>query len=95
MPSWTSAGERAASPFGELSTVEVLERLEGPLDEARGLPNEVFTSAAFFSLERDTLFTRSWTFAGRASELPQVGDRAPVDVVGHPLFAVRDAGHRR
>lgn len=75
---------------GTFSVAEVLQRLEGPLETVRGMPNEVFTSASFHALEREKLFTSTWVFAGQLSAVPNPGDRAPVDVAGHPLFIVRD-----
>ena len=85
--------ERDTSPYLELSNEDVLQRLEGPLEDVRGLPNEAFTSQSFFDLECETLFRRGWSFAGRLSSVPNAGDMVPVAVAGHPLFIVRDAVH--
>ena len=82
-------------PFGDCDAAlaavsdDVLARLDGPTDKVRGLPNEAFTSDAFFELERKCLFPRSWMFAGRADEIPEPGDARPVEVAGHPLVLVR------
>ena len=82
-------------PFGNCDAAlaavsdDVLARLDGPTDKVRGLPNEAFTSDAFFELERKCLFPRSWMFAGRADEIPEPGDARPVEVAGHPLVLVR------
>ena len=73
------------SPFSGLSTKQTLTRLEGPLEAVRGLPNEAFTSQSFYELERETVFSRGWTFAGRASTVPGVGDIEPIWVAGQPL----------
>ena len=45
------------SATGSFSIAEILQRLEGPLETVRGMPNEVFTSAAFHALECEKLFT--------------------------------------
>ena len=80
------------NPALDLVSDAVLARLDGPPEKVRGLPNEVFTSQAFFELEQQTLFTRCWTFAGVvASELPEVGDVRPVEVAGQPLLLIRGA----
>lgn len=85
-----TVGDRGnVSPFRELSAQEVCNRLDGPLESVRGLPNEAFTSPVFFELERQRLFTRTWVFAGRLSAIPEAGDRLPVDAAGHPLFIAR------
>ena len=75
----------------DLVSDAVLARLDGPPEKVRGLPNEAFTSQAFFELEQQTLFTRCWSFAGVASELPEVGDVRPVEVAGQPLLLIRGA----
>ena len=83
--------KRDVSPFVECSVEEVLKRLEGPLEEVRGLPNEAFTSQSFFDWECETLFARGWSFAGRSSSVPETGDMVPVAVAGHPLVIVRNS----
>jgi len=75
----------------DLVSDAVLARLDGPPEKARGLPNETFTSQAFFEVEQQTLFTRCWSFAAVASELPEVGDVRPVEVAGQPLLLIRGA----
>ena len=75
----------------DLVSDTVLGRLDGPPEKARGLPNETFTSQAFFELEQQTLFSRCWSFAGIASELPEAGDVQPVEVAGQPLLLIRGA----
>ena len=67
----------------------VLEKLDAPIEEVRGLPNEAFTSEAFFKLEKKRLFPRTWTFAGTASDIPNLGDARPVNVAGNPIILVR------
>lgn len=64
----------APNPTLDLVSEAVLARLDGPMDKVRGLPNTCFASQAFFELERETLFPRSWVFASAASDLPDVGD---------------------
>lgn len=68
---------------------DVLESIRKPVEEARGLPNEAFTSPEFLALENRTLFRRHWVFAGRQSEIPNAGDIKMVEVAGQPLVLVR------
>jgi choline monooxygenase len=82
-----SAGERDAA-LGVISDA-VLEKLDAPIEEVRGLPNEAFTSEAFFELEKNRLFPRTWTFAGAASDISDIGDAQPAIVAGHPVILVR------
>ena len=66
------------------------QRIRGPTEHARGLPNEMYLSAPVFELEQRRLFARTWCFAGRASAIPGVGDVLPVSVANLPLFMARD-----
>ena len=68
---------------------EIVEALGRETEFARGLPNEAFTSQAFLDLENQYVFSRSWVFAGPASDLPDCGDVKPVEVAGRSLFMAR------
>ena len=81
-------GNGTLGPYASVSDA-VLEALDRETELARGLPNEAFTSEAFLELERKHLFARSWTFAAPASDVPNRGDVAPVEVAGRSLFLVR------
>jgi len=86
-----SAGELDAT-LGVVSDA-VIDMLNAPIEDARGLPNEAFTSEAFFELEKERLFPRTWTFAGTASDIPNVGDARPTNVAGNPVILVRQKGN--
>ena len=77
--------------FERIVNVSVLEDLSKDIEQARGLPNEAFTSETFLQLERERLFPRCWLFAGRLSEVPKRGDVVPIEVGGFPCILVR--GH--
>lgn len=81
-----SNGARAA--YAAVSD-EVVEALGRETEFVRGLPNEAFTTQAFLDLENEYVFSRSWVFAGPASNLPDRGDVKPVQVAGRSLFMVR------
>lgn len=53
------------------------------------LPLGRYTDPAFFELEVDRLFKRSWLYALHQSELPEVGSYRLLDVVGAPILIVR------
>lgn len=61
-----------------------------PVDQAQGLPNEAYTSHAFFEYERDNLFAKTWSCVGVACDLPDPGDAKPISFMGLPLFMLRD-----
>jgi len=62
-----------------------------PIAEARGLPNEVYTSHEHWLAERDGLFARTWTCIGFASDLPPGAYAQPVDLMGMPLLVLQSA----
>ena len=68
---------------------DILEALGRETEFARGLPNEAFTTQAFLDLENQTVFSRSWVFAGPASDVADRGDVKPVAVAGRSLFMAR------
>ena len=84
----------AANDAHAVLSAEVLDGLGRETSLFRGLPNAAFTTQAFLSLEHETLFKRSWVFAGRAGAVPKRGDVKPIQVVGRALFLVRGADER-
>lgn len=69
---------------------DVIERMTRETADARGLPNEAFTSPDFLALELKHVFTRTWVFAGVASDVPNPGDVRPVQIAGRALFMATD-----
>ena len=68
---------------------EIVEALGRETEFARGLPNEAFTTQGFLDLENEYVFSRSWVFAGPASDVPDRGDVKPMAVAGRSLFMAR------
>jgi choline monooxygenase len=66
-----------------------LSAVLGPTAGASGLPNDVYTSEAFFERERDSVFAGTWACVGRGTDAPNPGDVCPVDLMGLPLVLVR------
>ena len=62
-----------------------------PFEEARGMPPEVYTSAAFTRLEEERIFARDWFCVGRADALAAPGDYAALELAGQPVAVIR--GH--
>ena len=71
-------------------TDPIIERMTRETADARGLPNEAFTSPDFLALELKHVFSRTWVFAGVLSDVPSPGDVKPVDVAGRALFMITD-----
>ena len=53
------------------------------------IPIERFTSDEFWDLEQKYLWPRSWVLAGRAEDIPNVGDFFTFDDLGVPILLIR------
>lgn len=53
------------------------------------LPLGRYTDPAFFALERDFLWSRTWLYAAHDSELPDPGSYKLCDIAGAPILLVR------
>jgi glycine betaine catabolism A len=71
-----------------------LRTTEIPLDDARTLPGEYFTSSAIFAEEREKIFARRWLCVGREAQLEAAGDYFLRDVLGESIIVVRDDAGR-
>jgi choline monooxygenase len=67
----------------------MLQSINRPVVEARGLPREAYTDAAFLALEREHVFDASWSFIGAGEDIPNPGDVVPLDLIGRPIVMVR------
>lgn len=75
---------KPASPIGPQDR----ERLDRPIDEAYGLPGRTYTDSAYFRLEQEKIFRRSWVCAGHITDIPDRGDITAVSVGGAPIMLV-------
>mgnify|MGYP001544801896 FL=1 len=67
-----------------------LDRVEAPIDKARGLSNPWYTHESCFITERDTIFSNNWTCVAFTHDVPESGSVYPVNLMGIPLLVVRD-----
>ena len=71
--------------------MDLVERTDGPIHEAHGLPRAAYTAQDFVALEQRQLFGRSWHAVGFAHDVQNVGDVYPVaSPAGHALVLLRD-----
>ena len=80
-----------------MSTQHALTALDAvirPIETARGLPNEHYTSNEVFDEEREALLFGSWSGIGTANDVPTPGDVMPVNLAGMPLLLLRDHDDR-
>jgi len=61
-----------------------------PLEPRQLLPKEAYPSQEWFDREQVELFSKSWTYVGLASDFPDPGDYATLNVGQYPLLVVRD-----
>lgn len=66
-----------------------LEALYRPTGEARGLPAKAYVDEAFWNLEREKLFPRTWITCAFETDVPEPGDICPVTVAGWALIVTR------
>lgn len=64
-------------------------RITDPTAQGSALPNAAYTDSAFFKLEQNSLFKKTWVFAAFAHKLPNVGDLLPVEVAGQPILLAK------
>ena len=70
--------------------VEAMSRVEQPIGEASGLPNEAYVSEAFGRFERDAVLARGWVAIGSGRQVAEPGDLHPITLMGLPLLLARD-----
>lgn len=68
----------------------IVEAAELPLDQARTLPAQAYTSEEFFDWEATHLLREGWQCLAHISQIPKVGDFLNLDLLGEPLIVVRD-----
>ncbi len=74
--------------IGDEAIEEARVALHRPIALAEGLPG-TFYGDAFFRLEQQTLFPRSWSIVAVGSAIPNPGDVLPLDFVGNPILLTR------
>ncbi len=72
-----------------LITEEQRAAVRAPIETARTLPRQAFTSEAWFELETAHIFGRQWCALGFVQQAQAPGDLVPVDLCGIPLLMVR------
>jgi len=76
--------------LSEILDIKKLMNVDKPIEMANGLPNQCYTSEQYLKFERDKIFSDKWTVIGVGSSIPNAGDAKPYNLLGIPLFIVRD-----
>ena len=66
------------------------EAVERPIEEARCLPAEAYTTERFLEIERRTLFSNRWICIGLVDDVPEPGDATPREAAGKSVIMTRD-----
>ena len=78
--------------FSDLLGRDVVSRLREPIETARPLPGNAYTSEAYHRLEMERVLGRSWTGVAFGHQVPNPGDAIPVVAAGLPAIVLRDRG---
>ena len=68
-----------------------LAAVQNSIETAKGLPNRFYTDPATYAAEREQIFFAGWSALAFGKDIPNPGDVKPVQLLGMPLLAVRDA----
>lgn len=79
-----------AKQLHDFLSAEQVQAIRAPIEEARTLPREAFTSTDFYELEVEKIYSRHWVAIAFESDLPEQGDVLPVELCGIPLLILRD-----
>lgn len=77
-------------PQSKISLNE-LEPVSLPINEASGMPNAAYIDPALFEFERDTIFTTSWVAIGFESQI-KPAMVCPIDFMGLPILLTKNKG---
>lgn len=75
----------------DIQAKDVLEVVERPIEQARGLPAEWYFGDDHFKREQDRLFRTNWFAVCFSEDVANSGDAFPASVCGSELVIVRDA----
>jgi choline monooxygenase len=76
--------------LSDVLDIKNIEAVNKPIEKARGLPNECYTSEKYLMIERERIFQDKWTAIGIGSSVPSPGDALPYNLLGIPLIILRD-----
>lgn len=84
------ASASAEGSIDELMDAADLATLFRPTGKAHGLPAQAYTEEAFWQLERNRLFSRTWLGCAFESDVAEPGDVVPISIGGWEIIITRD-----
>ena len=76
----------------DLLTPAEIAAVREPPERSSWLPARSYTDPAFYELEKERVFRRSWLCVGRAEQVATPGDYFAIQLFDEPLIIVRDKG---
>jgi phenylpropionate dioxygenase-like ring-hydroxylating dioxygenase large terminal subunit len=80
----------AARPELDAALTELRQVAGRAFDDAVTLPPAIYTSERILALEAERIFRKEWVCVGRASAVAQPGAYLTYEIVGQPVFVIRD-----
>jgi len=68
---------------------ELVANAQKPFEEAYAMPRSVYTSDSFLQAELESVFSKDWFCAGRASSIANTGDYLTLELAGQPIMVIR------
>lgn len=72
------------------SAEELAENVAVPFERAHAMPTSVYTSEEFLAGEIDSIFSKDWFCAGRASAISEPGEYITLELAGQPIMVIRE-----
>lgn len=79
----------AIQPPRPLVSCEQIDAVNQPIQQAAGMPNQVYTDWQCFEFERDHIFSRHWTAIGFVANFAPSSVK-PMDFMGLPIVVSKD-----
>jgi phenylpropionate dioxygenase-like ring-hydroxylating dioxygenase large terminal subunit len=76
----------------DLMTSDEIAAVREQPERSSWLPAQCYTDPAFYELEKERMFRRSWLSVGRTEQVSNPGDYFAINLFGEPLIIVRDKG---
>jgi len=76
----------------DLMTTDEIAAVREQPERSSWLPAKCYTDPAFYELEKERIFRRSWLSVGRVEQVANPGDYFSIELFGEPVIIVRDNG---
>jgi len=74
----------------EPTLIDVLNDVDQPVENAKGIPAQWYTDPDIFALEQERIFRKTWMAVCFSEEVSDAGDVFPAKIAGSEIVVVRD-----